>query len=273
MNRNNFPTFTAALLATGSLLLPSGALAASVTLTDGNSQANVNLDNSAGMYQWTVDGGNQLNQQWFWYRVGSGLAQPINTISSANILYQDLSTVVAEYANAQLTVDITYILTGGTFGHSDITEAIAIKNNTGSAFNLSFFQYSDFNLLNDPTGDSVSIDGSPGTGFDFVYQSKGPTQIAEAITSPMADRAEADLTFSTRNNLDTVAGYNLNNTDSAGPGDVTWALQWNRLIAGGDTFDLTKDKKLNITAIPEPSTVALVSLALGVWGMARRRQE
>lgn len=273
MKRNIRSIFNAAALASASLLWPGVSQAAIVNLSDGNSTAAVDLDSSAGMYQWTVDGGNQLNQQWFWYRIGaSGLAQPINSIGAASILYQDPGTVVAQYANSQLTVDITYILTGGSVGHADITEAISVSNTSASPIDLHFFQYSDFNLLNTPGGDSVAIDGAPGTGYDYVFQSKGPTQIAEAITSPIADRAEAGLAFATLNNLNTLSGYDLNNADSAGPGDVTWALQWNATIAAGSMFDLTKDKKLNIAAIPEPSALALLALGATAAGLARRRR-
>src|SRR5215471_15884878 len=47
----------------------SMALGQIVNLNNGNSSASVNLGSQAGMYQWAINGQNQLNQQWFWYRV------------------------------------------------------------------------------------------------------------------------------------------------------------------------------------------------------------
>ena len=61
---------------------------AQVTLTDGNSVALLDPTSQAGMYYWAVQNTpntyqNQLNQQWFWYRVGtSDPERSINTISA-----------------------------------------------------------------------------------------------------------------------------------------------------------------------------------------------
>ena len=259
-------------LAVAIIAMESRSLATVVVLNDNGSTAQIDLDSSAGMNYWSVFGQNQLNQQWFFYRIGNTVAQPINSISSSTILYQDASTVSAQYANAQLSIYVTYILAGSGAGDADITELVNVVNNTGSTlvdFNL--FQYSDFNLLNTAGGDSVSISMSGG-GYDYVYQSKGPTQIQEAITSPVADGAEAALAYSTLGNLGSISGYNLNGSTAAGPGDVTWSLQWTRDIEGYGEFDVTKDKALHIDAIPEPSSIVLVMMGVGALGMVRRRQ-
>ena len=42
-----------------------------VNLTDQNSLAQIDVSTQAGMFRWSVDGTNQLSQQWFWYRVGN----------------------------------------------------------------------------------------------------------------------------------------------------------------------------------------------------------
>ena len=44
-----------------------------------------------------------------------------------------------------------------------------------------------------------------------------------------------------------------------GPGDVTWALQWDFALAPGSTFLISKIKDVQI---PEPSAAVLVSLGL-----------
>src|SRR5437762_12525225 len=61
---------TAAFFVTIAASVSTVALGASVvTLTSGNSSATVDLGSQAGMSQWLINGQNQLNQQWFWYRV------------------------------------------------------------------------------------------------------------------------------------------------------------------------------------------------------------
>jgi hypothetical protein len=89
---------------------------------------------------------------------------------------------------------------------------------------------------------------------------------------PFANHGEAASFGTTLAELNGKAGLTLNDNAHAGPGDVTWALQWDYMIPVGGMFDLTKDKSLFIQVVPEPSTVALIALGLGAWGWARRRQ-
>ncbi|MDB6109574.1 MAG: hypothetical protein JWR69_1324, partial [Pedosphaera sp.] len=56
-----------------------------------------------------------------------------------------------------------------------------------------------------------------------------------------------------------------------GPGNVTWALQWDLTIAAGGTALISKDKYLEII-VPEPSTFALTGLGLAAFLLLRRRQ-
>src|SRR5712692_11252737 len=51
--------------------LATSAQAAPVTLQDLNSSATIDPSLQSGMSNWTVNGTNQLSQQWFWYRTGS----------------------------------------------------------------------------------------------------------------------------------------------------------------------------------------------------------
>ena len=46
-----------------------------VTLADLNSTAQINSSSQSGMFNWYVDGVNQLYQQWFWYGIGTGTGQ------------------------------------------------------------------------------------------------------------------------------------------------------------------------------------------------------
>ena len=266
----------AALAVAGVLFLPGKGMAQIINMDDNGSQASVNLGSQAGMYNWSVNGQNQLIQQWFWYQTGGGVAQSIDTIGTPSVSTSTGSSGIdvlsATYQNAQLSLTIQYVLSGGGVGsgQADMLESISIQNVSSSALNLNFYEYSHFNLLG--TGNnSVQLFGSGGT-FSAVRQSNGATAIQEAIVSPFANYGETALASSTLNSLNTIPGYVLNDNASAGPGDVTWAFQWvQNDLAPGAMFDVFKDKSLSIGPVPEPSTLALIALGLGAWGMARRR--
>ena len=269
-------SLSAALVAAGVLFLPGKGMAApngQVTLTDQGSSAAVDLGSMAGMYNWSVNGQNQLKQQWFWYSIGSGAPQAINTIGLTGVDQVSASEVSATYQNAQLALTIDYQLSGGGVGSgsADITESISAVNISGGSLGFHFYQYSDFNLLGDGSSDTVQLFGNPGT-WNFVQQTAGSSGIGEAVVAPSANHGEAAFVGQTLAELNGSSPLTLNDNPSAGPGDVTWALEWDTTLNPGGTFDLTKDKSLFIQVVPEPSTVALIALGLGAWGLARRRQ-
>jgi hypothetical protein len=120
-----------------------------ITLTDNNSVAQINASSSAGMFNWSIQGQNQLAQQWFWYRVGLvGPEAPINTISAPTITTPNARTLYTTYNNGAYSVEVDYSLTGGLAGsgYSDIGESIRINNLTTAPLDFHFFQYSDFDL-------------------------------------------------------------------------------------------------------------------------------
>ena len=270
-------SLSAWLVVSGMLLLPGHGIAQVVTMNDGGSSATIDLGSSAGMNNWTVNGQNQLNQQWFWYRTGDGVAQPINKISAASVQtyagMDGINEVISTYQNAQLTLTIDYYLTGGGVGsgNADVAENISIVNNTGSGLSFNFYQYSDFNLLGSGANDTVQIFGSPGS-FNYAQQTSGGTGIGEVIVAPNANHGEAAYAGQTLAELNGTSNLTLSDNTYAGPGDVTWALQWGDTIGAGKEYDISKDKNLRIEVIPEPSTVALIILGAGALGLARRRK-
>ena len=249
------------LVMSGLLLLPGQGIAQLVTLTDAGSMATIDLGSSAGMNSWTVNGQNQLNQQWFWYRTGGGIAQPINTIGLVTSQVTGGNVLDAIYANGQLSVEVTYTLKGGGInsGSADMTEQIMVINQSSSSLNLNFYQYSNFNLLGEGN-DNVEIFNGSG-GYNSIRQWNGSTAIQEAVAHPSAMYAEAALIGQTLGEFSSTPGLTLNNNLTAGPGNVTWALQWTAdLAANGGEFDLTKDKSLSISVVPEPATTVLAVL-------------
>ncbi len=282
----------AALVGSGMLFVSSSAMAQVYTMSNGGSTATLNVGNTGvlGMNSWSVLNQSQLNQQWFWYSVNGAPLQPINAIGTASVFNfsnpsSPIDNLGVQYQNAQLTVQIQYILSGNGAGSgsADMMEYISVVNNAASSMNISFYQYSNFNLFQNNLN-NVSISGNPGGYTGALQTTGGPggNGIAEVIDAPLANYAEAGTAPTTFNELNSGSYYTLNDTTSAGPGDVTWAFQWNApLQANGsvdqfgnhtDTLNITKDKGLSISLVPEPSTLAFIALGIGALGLSLRRK-
>src|ERR1041384_910697 len=229
-----------------SLAIP--VVQAQVTLHDNNSDATVNLGNTGtlGMNSWNINGIPQLSQQWFWYRVGStGGQNPINTLSSPTINNQNANSVSVTYAGSQFSVNVSYLLQGGSSSsyQADIFESISINNTSGSPLSLHFYQYSDFDLAGSPNGDQVTISQDttvPPPNYYRAYQTKvaATTQLAETVDSIYANHAEAALfdpshVNGTFDRLNSGSPYTLNDVTAAGQpnGEIgTWAFEWGVLL-------------------------------------------
>lgn len=274
-------TLSAALVTAAFVFLPGKSMAQNYSLSDGGSTATLNLGTGTGnlgMNSWTVlNGQNQLSQQWFWYSVNGSAPQPINTIGGMSITPNGADLTVT-YQNALLSVNVDYTLSGNgvNSGSADIMEYIWIDNvSSDQTANVSFFQYSNFNLLHNNIN-TVSISGSPGA-YTGAFQSTGTpggTGIAEVILTPNASHGETALVPTTLNELNNPANSNFNLSDNTSTvtGDVSWAFQWDATLNPGDEEDISKDKGLQVTVVPEPTSLTLIVLGIGALGLARRRQ-
>jgi hypothetical protein len=274
-------------LITGALFLAMAhvgpANAAVFTLTDLNSSSQIDDASQAGMFNWTVNGVNQLSKQWFWSRIGSSGGQSsIDTLTLLGATASDTNgnglndTLFLRYGNdataSLFEIDVRYTLRGTASSGSDMQEQITIDNNsTSSSLDLHFFQYTNFDLNGSSAGDTVTL-----TNPNTVRQSKGTTTIAETVASPAANHYELGLTTDSPNTLTRLnSGSPITLSDGAttrGPGDATWAFEWDQLIAPGGTFQISKDKNLTI---PEPGTLSLIGTAGTVFAgltLLRRRR-
>jgi hypothetical protein len=256
------------LIAVGGCFVALTARAADYTLTAPGTSAHIDADSGAGMNNWTVGTQNQLAKQWFLFRVGNGLAQPINAIGPSALLFNNANTLVLGYTSPQFSLTVSYTLTGGGMGagSADILETVVVNNLSAAPLDFHFFQYSDFNLLGTPGGDQVEF-----LSTSSVVQTEGVFGIQEGIIQPPSSFREAAIAGpgGTENKLLTIPGYNLNNASGPLVGDVTWAFQWDSLIGVGQSLEIYKDKTLIVPVIPEPSVVALVGIGVGL--LLRRR--
>jgi hypothetical protein len=259
------------------LFISSSASAWTYDLTDGNSTVTIKADSSYGMKNWTVDGQDQLYQQWFWYRVGSrGGEKGLNQLSLVSADQTSDSTLTTLYQkHGKFSIEVSYSLTGGAAGSgmSSVNENIKITNLSNDALDFHFFQYVDFDLGGFHRGDTVQLGQNELGLFDSAYQYRGNTYFADEVVTPGANHAQAGKNPSLFNKL---ARNNSPTTlnDRLGPltGDASWAFQWDPSIPVGGSFSIDIKKSVSITSVPEPTALALVPVALALFGVVRRRR-
>jgi hypothetical protein len=254
---------------------PAGAVP--FTLTDQNSTVSGDTATS-GATNWTVDGTDQLFQEWFWYRVGSstdelpvaGLPISFQMVSDANLNPGD-DTLVVTYQGTGFDIDISLSLDGGSAGSgvSDLAEQITITNTSGSVLDFHFFEYTDLDLGGGAGDDSVIFPNA-----NTVKQTDATLSLSETVATPTPSHHEAAIYDTILTLFGNGVADNLNDTPAIGtqigPFDVTWAFQWDFTLAAGQAVNISKDKALSI--VPEPGTGLLLALGLGGLVGGRRKR-
>jgi hypothetical protein len=275
----------AGLLGVGALAGPAGAQNI-YTLSSANSSVAINVgggSGAAGMNSWLVDGFNQAKQQWFYYRLGDSspnrsidiIGNTAVTQSAANTLsvtYQDLPS------SPNYAVNVAYTLIGQNSGSgkSHLSETITFYNDSASPLALRFFDYSDYDLT-DLTGNT----GPQSVGFSSSHigplytptfaQTSGPFSLTDTASSGLHNytRWEANLFSNTLQTLTNGTPSSLNGATSAGPGDVTAAIEWDLSLGAGSSLQISS---LIDLAVPEPSAAALMGLGVIAWAACRRNR-
>jgi hypothetical protein len=247
-------------------LIATQALAVTgVTLTSGNSVVTIDPYNQMGMNTWYVDGQNQLYQQWFWYRIGQSAEQSIDMIGLPVINQYSASQMSSTYTGTGFTLRIDYGLVGGAAGSGDSTvnESITINNTSGSQMSFHFFQYSDYNL-GGVNADTVQLD----TDFSNALVTSGGNGMGEVVVSPRPNLGEVAPYDQTLLKLNNGVANNLDgSTGPLGPGDITFAFQWDFTLAASgpeSSVQISKIKSLDVVVVPEPASALLGLVGVGL---------
>jgi hypothetical protein len=295
-----------ALFAVAALCDSGAARAAACTvsssvyqLSDQNSVACVNVasDGTVGMYDWFVDGVDQLSQQWFWYRVGStGPELGIDTLGTPTVVSSANQLTIAYNGSAgasTFTVQVQYTLTGqasGT-GQSHLHEAVDVTRTGGPPLTIYLYQYSNFDLgtgADHGSDDTVEfipenrmLQYDPAAAYPFGFGGD-PVDFAQTLATP-PNYCEVGTVGTTLGKLNNTTANNLSN-NCANPltGDVTWAFEWTKTLSlTNPKLHIAEDQDLtvalpiaaarsNLAAVPEPAAGLL--FGLGAFGMALVRR-
>jgi hypothetical protein len=264
-----------ALIALAVLAPATSPLCANIIdLYDSTSHFAIDPASQAGISAWEIDGHNYLTQQWWWYRIGdSGPETSIDklVLSGAPVLNDTNGDglndqVTFSYTSAgKFLLELTTTLVGGDpgTGVSDLADQVRVVNKSGSNLDLHLFQYVDAYLSNG--ADTVQFE----PGFAQVTQTGANGAMLELLTKS-SQHHEAGLDTQTLDRLNDAVATTLNDTNYAGPGNTTWAFQWDLALRSNGSALISKDIA---ATVPEPSTLLLLgagAMGLAAWWWRRR---
>jgi hypothetical protein len=203
-----------------------------------------------------VDETEEVFEEWFWYRLpGDSFEHSLDNLPLISARAGG-NQIQLSFAGPTLGVNVGYQLTGGAPGRgtASLLEYVMLTNLTNAPLPLTWFSETDFDL-----GGFGGADFATG-GVGGIVQTDGTTvaNVSSTLTPNAFQIASFPDLFLSLNDLSIT---NLDNSGSPfGPGDATFAFQWNLSIGAGSSisYDISK----NIYKTPEPGTGTLLCLAL-----------
>lgn len=239
-----------------------------VNLANNLSTASINAGNTGsqnlGLFDWRIipTGPNNVVQQAYAYRVGSGPVDVVNNISAPAITQPtgDLANIGYNSGANFFDINFRYLLTGGAPTSSDLAEVVSVINRGQTALTFSLYEYDFFT----PGG----VHGGTGTRLN-----SSTIQLANAAGSITVSAVPIPTHWmigDPANVVGTIFSGTL--SDGSSPftaADVAFAFQWDVVINPGQTWLMSKDKLLQTA--PEPAPL-LVLGGLGLLVLRRRRR-
>lgn len=277
IRRLPFQALASLLLSVGLMGLPAHAqVAKTVELSNGNSKVLVDLG-SLGVYDWTVDGVNQVFRantypgplgELYFLNLGQEPNRPevgLNTFTLNTFEQRATNALTASFTGFGGILDFQYdmeIQGGATgSGFSRRYETVTLTNRSNTAQEISLFSYIDFDIAATFKNDTLLIQGGLLTQSD-------PTGVKATVTvDQQPDYVEAGNypSLLAKFLLDSVRAT-LNGQNSIVENDGSAAFQFNRTLAPGETTVFRFLKQIENTSsqdVPEPgSAIALSTTAI-----------
>lgn len=257
------------------VLLAASAIqsrAQSYTLSARNTSLQVDVaGGTPGVSDWQINGVNQLNQQWYYYSMGSGPINSIDSVGTFSSQFENIGNTPflnQTYSNSAVFVTTDYTLQSQPLGsgQAKLSTLIGLKNDSATTQTFHFYIYSDFWLGNISGNQNVQF--TLGEPYQVNQTGNGGSLIGTitGISGGTGDSVELQaglfngMQFGITNGGPTVT---LNNNLSAGPGNATFAYEVDATLTSGSAISFTE-----LESVPEPSTIALVfsgTLVLGLY--------
>lgn len=233
----------------------------------------------------SVNGLNQLQQDWWWYRSGTGTFADTreyalsNETSFTQLAANKVQLTYLEPAEngglpGALQFQLEYTLTATSTAAAQVEIDWTVSNLTNNNLAVNMFGYIDPDLMNTADNDSaLKLQFDNVSGQVRIFDGGTPATMdliaGTAERSPNLLAWEVATFDTTRAKLSDGDLDNLSNTVSnlLGPGDVTTAFQWQNTVQAGGSCSGTLIKSPS-NCIPTPVVPELGSLVLALPGLA-----
>jgi len=243
-----------------------------------SSTAQVNLNPGNGYVpSWQVDGVNMLSQQLFYYSVGNNLAASIDTMPLTSSSTTLGGAVKGTYAASGVSITPTFSLTsgvnsGGTY--YTLGESILVKNTLSTPQTINFFQYSDFSLGIASGSQTVNLStinpnlqyqATQAGGGTYPSLQDGYQIVALGPVTTTMQAGNSGLLFGPF-----IGNTPLDNATFSASGTVVdYAFESSATLGFNQSFTISEFQTITV---PEPSSVALISLGMLALAVLNRRR-
>ncbi|MEM8681052.1 MAG: PEP-CTERM sorting domain-containing protein [Planctomycetota bacterium] len=184
-----------------------------------------------------------------------------------------------EASDGVLAADQTWTLTGGAAGSGDSTidAAITLTNVSSAPVSLELFYAADLDIAFDqanPNDETTVLSGSSNLMRDPVTLAQIGSDVGPSADAYQVYQGQFEVVNNFNSDLD--GATTLDNTPSIGstvidvPGvtDAGFAYSWSIELAPGE--NITANASHVHSVVPEPTAIALLAVALGMWAVRRR---